>query len=86
MDNYIDWSITYSKDDVSSDEEDFLEPVNRWIVGEKRKWLVDEHPDEEPVKDLIINHQQEKPTQPSMKQHWSEKLLINDVFKNISKT
>jgi hypothetical protein len=34
--NYIDWSIAFSKDDVSSDEEDFVEPVSRWIVGGKR--------------------------------------------------
>ena len=86
MENYIDWSIAYSKDDVSSDEEDLVEPVSKWIVGGKIKWLVDERPGEQPVKDLIINDQQGKPTQLSMKQHWSEKSLINEVFKDISKT
>ena len=34
-------------------------------------------------KDLIINDQQGKPTQLSMKQHWSEKSPIDEVFKNI---
>ena len=57
LENYIDWSIAFSKDDVSSDEEDFVEPVSRWIIGGKRKRLVDEQPEEQPVKDLIINDQ-----------------------------
>ena len=86
LENYIYWSIAYSKDEVSSDEEDLVEPVSRWIVGGKRKRLVDEQPDEQPVKDLIINDQQGKPIQLSMKQHWSEKSLIDEVFKVISKT
>ena len=86
LENYIDWSIAYSKDDVSSDEEDLVKPVSRWIVGGKRKQLVDEQPDRHPVKDLITNDQQGKPTQLSMKQHWSEKSLIDEVFKDISKT
>ena len=86
LENYINWSIAFNKDDVSSDEEDYVEPVSWWIVDGKRKRLVDERPDEQAVKDLIINDQQEKPTQPLMKQHWSQKLLIDDVFINISKT
>ena len=83
LENYIDWSVAYSKDDVSSDEEDLVEPVNKWIVGGKRKQLVDEQPDEQPTKHLIINDRQGKPTQLSMKQHWSEKSLIDEVFKYI---
>lgn len=46
---------------------------------------MDEHPNEQPVKDLIINDKAEKPTQPSMKKHWSEKLLNDDVFKIFQK-
>ena len=46
-----------------------------------------EQPDQQPVKDLIINHQQLKnPTQLSMKQNWSEKLFIGKVFKNVSRS
>ena len=86
LENYIDWSIAFGKDDVFIDEEDFVESVSRWIVGGKRKRLVDEQRDEQPIKDLIINGQHEKPTQLSMKQHWSEKSLIDEVFKDISKT
>ena len=67
LENYIDWLIAFSKDDVSSDEEVFVELVSRWIVGGKRKKLVDEQPYEQPVKDLIINDQQGKPTHLSMK-------------------
>ena len=67
LENYINWLISNSKDDVSSNEEDFVELVSRWIVGGKRNWLVDEQPDEQPIKDLIINDQQGKPTQLSMK-------------------
>ena len=83
MENYIDWSIAYSKDDVSSDEEDLVEPISKWIVGGKRKRLVDKQPNEQPVKYLIINDQQGKPTQTSMKQHWFDKSLIDEVFKHI---
>ena len=86
LENYIDQSIEYSKDDVSSVEEDLVELVSKWIVGGKRKQLVDEKLDEQPVKDLIINDQQVKPTQLSMKQHLSQKSLIDEVFKDISKT
>ena len=69
LENYIDWSIAYSKDDVSSDEYNLVEPTNKWIVDGKRKWLVDEQLDQQPVKYLIINDQRENPTQLSMKQH-----------------
>ena len=61
LENFIDWSIAFSKDDVSSDEEDFVESISRWIVGGKRKRLVDKQPDDQPVRDLIINYQPENP-------------------------
>ena len=85
LENYIDWSIAYSKDYVSSDEENTMELGIKWIVGGKRKRLADEQPDQHPVKDLIINDQQMKPTQLSMKQHWSEESFVDEVFKDISK-
>ena len=47
---------------------------------------MDEHPDEQPVKYLIINDQQVKPSKLSMKQHWSKKSLIDEVFKGILET
>ena len=62
LENYIDCLITFSKDDVSRDEEDFVEPISRWIVGGKRKRLVDEQPNDQLVRDLIINDQANKPT------------------------
>ena len=62
LDNFIDWSIAFSKDDVSSDEKDFIEPISRWIVGGKREQLVDKKSDDQQTKDIIINHQPEKPT------------------------
>ena len=55
LENYIDWLIAYSKDDVSSDEENLVERSSKWIVDGKRKQLVDEQPDQQSVKDLIIN-------------------------------
>ena len=55
LENFIDWSIAFSKDDVSSDDKDFVEQLSRWIVGGKRKWLVDEQLDDQLVRDLIIN-------------------------------
>ena len=42
LENYIDWSIAYNKDDVSSDEENIVEPSIKWIVVGKITQLGDE--------------------------------------------
>ena len=42
FENYIDWSIAFYKDDVSSDEESLEEPTVKWIIGGKRKQLANE--------------------------------------------
>ena len=86
FENYIDWSISLYKDDVSRDEENLEEPSIKWIIGGKRKWLVVEHLDQQPVKDLIINVHKMKPTQLSMKKHRSEEPFIDEAFKNIFKS
>ena len=86
FENYIDWSISLYKDDVSRDEENLEEPSIKWIIGGKRKQLAEAQLDQKPVKDLIINDQQMKPTQLSMKQHWSKESFINKAFKNILKS
>ena len=83
LENYIDWSIAFYKDDISSDEEGFAEPVVKRIVGKKRKWLSEEQPDQQLVRDLVINVKQKNPTQPSTKQHKSKQLFIDEAFKNI---
>ena len=72
LENYIDWSIAFHKDDISSDEEGFAEPTIKWIVGKKRKRFLEEQPDQQPVRDLVINVKQKKPTQPYIKQHKSK--------------
>ena len=36
LENFIDWSIAFSKDDVSSDEEDFVEPVSKCCWWEEK--------------------------------------------------
>lgn len=84
--NYIDQLIACYKDDVSSDEESLEEPIVKWIVGGKRRQLANEQPNQHLVKDLVINDQQMKPTQLSMKQHRSEKSFIDNAFKNILKS
>ena len=81
FENYIDWSITYYKDDISSVEGSLAETTVKWIIGGKRKWLVVEHLDQQPVKDLIINVHKMKPTQLSMKQQMSVDLFIDEAFK-----
>ena len=83
LENYIDWSIAFHKDDISSDEEGFAKPVVKWIVGKRRKRLSEEHQDQHPVRDLVINIKQKKPTQPPTKQHKSKELFIDESFKNI---
>ena len=72
LENYIDWSIGFHKNDISSDEEGFVEPVLRWIVGKKRKQLSVEQPDQQPIRDLVINVKHKKPSQPSTKQRKSK--------------
>ena len=57
FENYIDWSIAFYKDDVSSDEESIEEPTIKWIASGKIKRLAEEQPNQHPVKDLIINDQ-----------------------------
>ena len=39
LENHIDWSIAFHKDDISSDKEGFVEPAVKFIVGKKRKQL-----------------------------------------------
>ena len=62
FENYVDWSIYFYGDDLSSDEEGSIEPVSKWIIGKKRKWLLKEKLDQHPVRDLIINIKHRKPT------------------------
>ena len=35
----VDWSFQSYKDDISSDEDNTEEPMARWIVKKKKKWL-----------------------------------------------
>ena len=86
FENYIDWSIAYYKADVSSDEESLEELTVKWIVGGKRKRLAEEQPDQQPVRDLIINVKDMNPNQLAMKQHRSEESFIDEAFKNIPKS
>ena len=48
LENYIDWSIAFSDENVSSDDEVVAEPVSKRIVCGKRKRTVDEQPDNQP--------------------------------------
>jgi hypothetical protein len=75
--------IDFHKDDISSDEEGFVEPAVKWIIGKKRKRLSEKHPDQQPVRDLVINVKKKKPTQPSIKQRKSKGLFIDESFKNV---
>ena len=68
FENYVDQSIAFYGDDLSSDEEGSTEPVTKWIIGRKRKRSSKEQPHQQPVRDLIINIKQKKPTHPSTKQ------------------
>lgn len=83
IENYIDWSIAFHKDDISSDEEGFAEPVVKCIIGKKIKWLSEMQPDQYPDRDLVINVKKKRPPQHSMKQCKSKELFIDKAFKNI---
>ena len=75
--------IAFSDENVSSDDEVVVEPVRKRIVCGKRKRTMENQPDNQPVGDLIINEMQEKPPQLSVKPHWSEVLLMDEVFKDV---
>ena len=79
LENYIDWSIAFHKYGVSSDEEGFAKPTVKWIVSKKRKQLSDQHP----VRNVVINVKQKKPTHPSKKKRKSKESFIDEAFKNI---
>ena len=46
---------SFGDENVSSDDEVVVEPVSKRIVCGKLKRTVEEQPDNQPVKDLIIN-------------------------------
>ena len=83
FDKYIDWSITFYEDDLSSEEEGPTEPIAKHIVGRKRKRSPKEQPYQQLVKDLIINVKQKNPAQPSIEQHNLKELIIDEAFNNI---
>ena len=59
-DEWIDWLVQSYEDDISNEEEyGPKEPVSKWIIGKKRKHPPQDHPDQQMVKDLIINIKQE---------------------------
>ena len=80
---FFDWSLQSYEDDVSSKEDGPEESVSRWIIGKKRKRLPQDQPDQQMVKDLIINIKQEEPIQQSARQCHSMKTNIEEAFKNI---
>lgn len=83
FENYVDWSIEFYRDYISSDEEGPTELVAKWIIGRKRKCLSKEQLDEKPIKDLIITFKQKKLAQPSIEKHTSKASIIDEAFKNI---
>ena len=64
FEKYIDLSIVSYGDYLSSDEEGPIEPVAKWTISKKRKRSPKEDPDQQLIKDLIINIKQKKPVQP----------------------
>ena len=81
--NYVDWSIAFYGDDISSVEEGVVEPVAKWIIGRKRKRSSKDQLDQHPVKDLIINVKKKKTNQPSTKKRNSKESNIDEALKNI---
>ena len=55
LENYIDWLIACSDENVSSDDKVVDDLVSKRIVCGMRKRTVDEKTDNHSVKDLIIN-------------------------------
>ena len=82
-DECINWSLQSYEDDISSEEDGVEEPVSKWIIRKERKRSPQEDPDQQMVKDLIINIKQQESTQQSIKQHHSMDTIIEESFKNI---
>ena len=55
---FIDWSIMSYEDNVTSDEDGAKEFVSRWIYKKKEKRLPIEKPDQQIIKDLVINSEE----------------------------
>ena len=55
---FIDWSTFSCKDDVIGDEDGSKEPTTIWIYKKKKKWLPIEKPDQQIIKDLVINSEE----------------------------
>ena len=55
LEELIDWSVQSYKDEFTSDEDNTEEPMARWIFKKKHKQLSMEKPDQQIIKDLIIN-------------------------------
>ena len=80
---FIDWSILSDEDKVTSDEDGVEEPTSRWIHKKKNKRLPIENPNQQIIKDLVINSKEQVPEKyPEEDGDWT-KLLIKEAFKNI---
>lgn len=61
LEELVDWSVQSYKDDVTSDEDNIEKPLARWIFKKKQKQLPMEKPDQQIIKDLIINTKERVP-------------------------
>ena len=79
----VDWSILSYEDKDTSDEDDVKEHAVRFIYKKKKKRLHFEKPNQQIIKDLVINIEDHVPEkQPNKDGYWM-KLLIKEAFKNI---
>ena len=79
----VDWSFQSYKYDISRDEDKTEEPIARWIVKKRQKWLPIEEPDQQIVKDLIINTEQHVLDKQSKGSNDSMELFFKEVFGSI---
>ena len=77
-----DWSFQSYKDDITSNGDNIKEPMASWNVRKKHKRLASEKPDQQTVKDLILNIEQHTPAKQSEGDRNSTESFIKEAFRS----
>ena len=80
----VDWLVQSYKDDVTSDEDNIEEPMSKWIFKKKQKRLSMKEPNQQIIRDLIINTEEHAPDEQLKGDKDSMELFIKEALKNIT--
>jgi hypothetical protein len=80
---HVDWSVQSYKYEVTSDEDNTEEPMSRWILKKNQKRLSMKEPDQQIIRDLVINTEEHAPDKQLEGDKYSMELFIKEAFENI---